>query len=169
MATLKQLQDAAMDLNSLYDENDPEYPPIKVNTKSTVAFLTEAITKVAADMGKGDSILEATADLLTELEIDVPAEVKIKKEKKEKAVKDKKEKSTKDKKEKVPGVISTIFNIVSDKGPITKEKILALLEKKFPDKDSNSMLGTIKVQLPGRMSKEKGVNIVNTEKGYQIQ
>lgn len=69
------------------------------------------------------------------------------------------------KKAKGPGVIASIQEIVTDKGPITKAGILKILVKKFPDRDEEAMGKTVNVQLPNRMSKEKGINIEVDDKG----
>ena len=62
------------------------------------------------------------------------------------------------------GVIGMIQKIVTEDGPITRKGILAKLMKEFPDRSEDSMNNTIKVQLPARMAKEKGITIV-AEKG----
>jgi hypothetical protein len=66
-----------------------------------------------------------------------------------------------------PGVIATIFSLVSkadDKG-ITKAAILEKLIAMFPERASEGMEKTINVQLPKRMSKERDVKIVKSEVG----
>jgi len=64
-----------------------------------------------------------------------------------------------------PGVISTIFTLVSGSGKkgISKKAILDKLIELFPERASEGMEKTINVQLPGRMSKEKKVSIVKLE------
>ena len=66
-----------------------------------------------------------------------------------------------------PGVISTIFSLVSQSGKkgISKQEILDKLIELFPDRATEGMNKTIGVQLPGRMSKEKKVSIVKNEAG----
>ena len=66
-----------------------------------------------------------------------------------------------------PGVISTIFTLVSDSGKtgISKADILAKLVEMFPDRAEDGMEKTINVQLPSRMSKERGVTIKKLEDG----
>lgn len=73
----------------------------------------------------------------------------------------------KTKSEKGPGVISTIFSLVSQSGKsgISKAEILEKLTEMFPDRASEGMEKTINVQLPGRMSKERKVKIVKLESG----
>lgn len=63
----------------------------------------------------------------------------------------------KEKKEKGPGVIQTIADLIENSGEkgISKDKILEKLEKVFPDKALDSMKGTINVQVPNRISKER--------------
>lgn len=74
----------------------------------------------------------------------------------------KKEKAAKE--PKGPGVIATILDIVKS-GPHSKEEILTKLTAAFPSRDATSMKNTINVQLPARMSKERGVEIVKDEQG----
>ena len=67
------------------------------------------------------------------------------------------------------GVIAAIVEILTKatkKKPVTKEDILTLLEKQFPDRATTSMMGTINVQVPSRLKKEKDLNILNDGKGY---
>ena len=66
-----------------------------------------------------------------------------------------------------PGVIATIFTLVSkaDSKGITKADLLTKLVEMFPERAAEGMEKTINVQLPKRMSKERGVNIVKSEVG----
>lgn len=66
-----------------------------------------------------------------------------------------------------PGVIATIFTLVtnSPKTGISKADILAKLVELFPDRSAESMQRTVNVQLPSRMSKERGVKIEKLETG----
>lgn len=66
-----------------------------------------------------------------------------------------------------PGVIATILSLVTSSGKkgISKDELLTKLVELFPDRASEGMSKTIAVQLPGRMSKEKKVNIVKSEAG----
>lgn len=66
-----------------------------------------------------------------------------------------------------PGVISTIFTLVSDSGKtgISKADILAKLVEMFPDRAADGMEKTINVQLPSRMSKERKVTITKLQDG----
>lgn len=71
-----------------------------------------------------------------------------------------------------PGVIAAILDILkatSETKPVTKEDMLKQLGEKFPDRELDSMKATINVQIPSRMSKEKGVTIVKGDKGYYIE
>lgn len=76
-------------------------------------------------------------------------------------------KSKKSSEPKGPGVISTIQELLTGSGKkgITKNEILDELVKRFPDREKDAMEKTINVQLPGRMSKEKGLNIKKSEEG----
>jgi len=79
---------------------------------------------------------------------------------------EKPEKVKKEKKAKGPGVISTIEEVLRKGKPVTKEQILEVLVKRFPGRDSGSMVKTINVQVPNRIAKEKGLKITLTDKGY---
>ena len=56
-----------------------------------------------------------------------------------------------------PGVIATIVACIEGAGKkgITKDEILAVLVKTFPEKEEKSMKSTINVQVPARISKER--------------
>ena len=55
------------------------------------------------------------------------------------------------------GIIATIVKALEDSGKkgITREEVHTILVDKFPDRNEDSMMKTIKVQLPSRISKEK--------------
>lgn len=80
-----------------------------------------------------------------------------------------------EKKVKGPGVISTILEAIKGKGPVTKEAILKVLVKKFPDRAEDAMGKTIQAQLSGkkrplRMEREKNVKFKISDKGaYSIK
>lgn len=69
--------------------------------------------------------------------------------------------------DKGPGVISTIFTLIqkAPKKGVSKDEIYEKLVELFPDRAGEGMKKTINVQIPGRMSKEKKVNIVKLETG----
>lgn len=56
-----------------------------------------------------------------------------------------------------PGVIATIVSLIEGAGKkgVTKEEILTVLTKAFPDRKVESMKNTINVQVPNRISKER--------------
>ena len=56
------------------------------------------------------------------------------------------------------GVIATIQQFLDEAGTnsFTREEILGVLVQVFPERKPESMLNTIKTQIPGRMSKERG-------------
>ncbi len=66
-----------------------------------------------------------------------------------------------------PGVIATIFTLVSESGKtgISKADILAKLVEMFPDRAADGMGKTVNVQIPNRMSSERKVKIVKLENG----
>jgi len=80
---------------------------------------------------------------------------KAKKSKKEEAAP--KTKKTKEEIFKGPGIIKTIVDLLEKSGKkgLSIEEIHAHLVANFPDRDSKSMLNTVRVQVPGRISKEK--------------
>lgn len=69
----------------------------------------------------------------------------------------KKEGEKKAPKQSGPGVIATIVACIEGAGKkgITKDEILAVLVKTFPEKEEKSMKSTINVQVPTRISKER--------------
>lgn len=139
-------------------------PAIKVNSRSTAAQLLEDIKSAVESFEGKASLSRTTIDALCEAEIDVPASISIGKGKKKTSG----SKEPKAPKEKKVGVIATIESLLrasSKTAPITKEQILKTLTKTFPDKDPESMRKTINVQVPKRISEEKGLNIKKTEDG----
>jgi len=67
--------------------------------------------------------------------------------------------------EKKVGVIASIEEILRTEGPVTKEQILAGLMKRFPQREEKSMMGTVNAQIPKRMARERGFEIVKTKEG----
>ena len=68
-----------------------------------------------------------------------------------------------------PGVIATIISLLQ-KGPITKADILAELVKTFPDREEKAMKSTINIQVPGRLIKDKSLDVVEVkDKGWKIK
>lgn len=70
---------------------------------------------------------------------------------------DKKKDAAKKDKKKGPGVIATIVEAVEDAGKkgITRDEVHTILIETFPERNSDSLMNTIKVQLPSRINKEK--------------
>ena len=85
---------------------------------------------------------------------------------------DKAEKPAKAPKEKAakgagkPGILGTIRELLSAKS-LTKDALLAHLVKKFPDRDSEAMMSTIRVQVPGRLRSD-GFNITQNGDKWHI-
>lgn len=85
--------------------------------------------------------------------------------KKEKAPKVKKEKAPKG-----PGVIATIREFVAERATakdnsFTLAEILEHLVKTFPQRDEDSLMATIRTQVPGRVRKELGYGFEKLENG----
>lgn len=69
------------------------------------------------------------------------------------------------------GVIATIIEELrkaSAKKPTTKEKILAVLVKKFPDRDPKAMKSTVSSQIPSGLRTEKGLVVQSNDKGIWL-
>lgn len=135
-------------------------PPIKANTKSTFESLFTGI-KQAVETFEGKARLsKATIDFLCEKEVDVPANIKIleKKKTEKKSVKNKK-----------PGVIAEIIHIISSEGPVSKEKILKKLIKKFPDREEQSMSNTINLISIWSRRDSNRPNITKNKEGNYIK
>jgi hypothetical protein len=80
-------------------------------------------------------------------------------------------KAPEEKAERGPGVIATIMEIVtgaSERKPVSKEDILAELQKAFPDRDPQSMMSTINIQVPSRLRSDKGLNVQKNADGYYV-
>jgi len=70
-----------------------------------------------------------------------------------------------------PGVIDSIISILkkAPKAGFSTDAIAEKLGEIFPDREVDSMKGTVKVQCGGRLKSEKGLNVVSPEKGmYKI-
>lgn len=66
-----------------------------------------------------------------------------------------------------PGVIAAIQELITAKA-LTKVEIVEALAKRFPDRPVDGMRRTVNIQLPGRMSKEKGITIKVAEGKYKV-
>jgi len=75
--------------------------------------------------------------------------------------------------ERGPGVIGTIVEILqgaSQKKALTLDKIVDELAKRFPEREKKSMLSTVKVQISGRIQRERGLKVKHNDKGgYWIE
>lgn len=70
-----------------------------------------------------------------------------------------------------PGIIASIVEFLTaatEEKPINKERILAKLVKRFPDRGPDSMKNTINIQVPNRIKTDKKLNVIKTENGYYI-
>lgn len=127
--------------------------------------LGKEIAELLTQIKEGDALALTTWKTLKKLGWTDKAEKAPKAEKVAKAPK----KATKvPKAPKGPGVIATIIEVLKKGKPVTKEAILAVLVKRFPDRNAESMGKTINVQIPNRISKEQKIKVKNTEKGYVI-
>jgi hypothetical protein len=182
--TVKQLQSAAKDMNTLMNDiNNGNYAsPIEM--KDDVAYLTENIIgMVEKEMFKQDkdSLNVETIAVIEELGVkfeslaDDPAQGgeedgdgDVQKEKEEVKA-EKKAPVKKTKKTKTPGVIQSIVDIIKEKGPITKQDVLVLLAERFPDRPVKGMGSTFNIQIGGRLTREKGIKIIKGDNGYSIE
>ena len=91
-----------------------------------------------------------------------------KKSKKTKKRTPKKAAATKAKAEPKVGIIATIIESLSKKA-MTKDELLEVLTKKFPERTPEAMRTTVNCQVPTRLASEKGLNITKDKEGrYQI-
>lgn len=150
--------------------------------------LIASIKKNATEVQEKDKLADSTWKVLAELKVGprstpAPAEeaapakpAKAAKPAKEaKTPKAKAEKPAKaakapkaPKEPKGPGVIASIVEFLG-KGPITKEAIVKLLAKRFPNRDAEGMAKTVNVQLPNRIAREQGIKVVVTDEGYALK
>ena len=67
---------------------------------------------------------------------------------------------------KSPGVIATIIATVQKAGKkgVTKEEVVAVLVKTFPEREEKSLANTVGVQLPVRINKERDFSVERNEK-----
>lgn len=69
------------------------------------------------------------------------------------------------------GIIASLIEwlqAASSGKPISKPQMLEKLEKRFPDRDSEGMKTTINIQVPSRITSDKGFKVKKNEKGYWI-
>jgi len=140
----------------------------------------EGITVIVIDVEKVESGKQLECDIKAAKKRDVERKVDKRKqtEKKEKNMTEKKKQKTKaskkqkqrivEKTKKNPGVIMSVLEFVKNQGPISDKEILALLKKRFPDRNPETMERTIP-QIPGYLSRKKGINNIKTDdKGRYI-
>lgn len=74
------------------------------------------------------------------------------------------------KKDKRPGVIMSVLEFVKTHGPVSEKKILSLLKKRFPNRDSGSMGRSIP-QIPRYLVRKKNLDVIGkNDKGqYYIK
>ena len=64
-----------------------------------------------------------------------------------------------------PGVIQTILETLVEHGPITHLGIVGKLKKVFPERNENSMMGTVRVQVPNRIRNERKLDVRRDKSG----
>lgn len=71
-----------------------------------------------------------------------------------------------------PGVIASIQEFLEaagrDKKQLSKEALVKMLKKRFPEREESALKGTVAQQVPGKLRNEKGLNVQKGEKGYWI-
>jgi hypothetical protein len=159
----KELAAVAKELNALLK------PEPRIDGEAKAAELVGTITTAAGLLAKGDVISKETAAFFKTYSIEHKATTK-EPAKKKAAAKAKAAPAKKTAAKKGPGVIATIFEMLKgSKRAMTEDQIVAKLKKAFPDREEKSMRSTVKVQLPGRMSREKSVKIERTDKGFVMK
>ncbi len=76
-----------------------------------------------------------------------------------------------DDRKKPNGVIATIVNTLrkaTEKRPVTKERILEVLVKKFPDRSPLKMMSTVSSQVPSGLRVGKSLEVHKNDKGYWL-
>lgn len=71
-----------------------------------------------------------------------------------------------------PGVIGSIVEFLSkatEKKPLSKSDLADKLAERFDDRDRDSMLKTINVQVPSRLKTDKKLDVRKNDKGYWIE
>lgn len=159
----KELVSMAKELNEVLGLD----PKIKTSSKVKIEELKHKVAEAGALLEDRDKVSQATMDLLLDLEVDVSAGVRVLKSKPTASKKSSVSKKSNVKKS--PGVIQTIVDIIDSKGPITKDQILKVLTKKFPDRNPEGMGRTIHIQVPNRLNREKNIKIKEGDNGYYIK
>lgn len=70
--------------------------------------------------------------------------------------------------DKGPGVIGSIVEFLSaasEDKPITKKQIVEKLAKRFPDREAEAMAKTVNIQIPGRLKKDKSLDVRKADEG----
>jgi len=132
----------------------------QINQHDSPGKVERKLKDVVEMVEENDNLTEVTVRVRTELV--VKGFYKPKEDKKEGT----KTKTSKPKVTKGPGVIATIAGTleVDEKEAITKEEIHSVLVKTFPDRNAASMLSTINVQVPSRITKER-FKVLKTKDG----
>jgi hypothetical protein len=70
-----------------------------------------------------------------------------------------------------PGVIESIKEFLfqaSEAVPITKDEILRKLVSRFPDRPADSMMATVKQQVPHKLTVDAGFRVQKNKHGYWL-
>lgn len=70
------------------------------------------------------------------------------------------------------GVIASIIKLLlgaNSKKPLSLDQITTALAKLFPEREKDAMAKTVKIQVSGRLAKEKGLNVKKNDKGFWIE
>ena len=147
------LQEVAKELNELLGLD----PAIDVEAED--AEISAKVCEAVQLLEKGDKLSADSVSTLMELEQveHLKRAGLVKEAKKAKEAKTPKEPGK-------PGVIATIISEITA-GPKTKEEILTVLGKLFPERDTEAMKSTLTIQLGGRLKKDKGMNILKDDQG----
>ena len=152
---------AATDINNVLTPN-----PL-LDLKKPGEELQKDVEELFESIMEGDALSKETWKTLIALGWKAAPAPKVERPKSSKPEKPPKAKA--EKAPKGPGVISTILEVLQKGKPVTKEAILAVLVKRFPDRSQESMGKTVNVQVPNRIAKEHKVKVEKTDKGYVIR
>lgn len=152
---------------------DSKHPDIEDSrTKKALTAILKA-DKVIIDKPETEKVQEVEKKTEKKESVDVPVDVPTqkkptqkKKVSKKKSIANKKtvEKTIKKISTKGPGVIATIIECLK-KRPTTREAILNVLVKRFPDRDKSKMETTVKCAVPSYLQRKMGLEVKENNNG----